>query len=407
MVLRTIIKNTFFQTLTRVISSGIAFLVTILIARNYPVTTYGDFTKIISFVSLYYLFIDFGLNALFIQREHTLSHFRSLLSIRLLFALCFFVLAASIAFLLPFNPSQDIGFSPLVRLGIVVYALSFFSQAVLLSTTAVFQKRLAYEYLAVATVVGSLVTIVFVGIGVFSHVPLPFLLLAMVLGSVSAAFSALLLTRLSVIPLSVQWQFTKELLVESWPLGGMLLFNLIYFRVDMILLSFLRPTAEVGVYGLAYRFFDFLIALPLFLSNALYPYFIAARKKYTNTSFSTGKYLALFTLLSLPVMFFFWVFSPLIILVKSDYVSAILPFRVLLLSLPFFFATNILQWLLIVAGQQRYLLKVYATLAVINVVLNGMLIPTYSYLASAVITGVCEGVVFFFLLWKIRAIKKT
>ena len=62
-------KNTFYQLVARSATSFIGFLITLIIARHYGVLGYGDFTKITSYVALFYLVIDFGLNAFFCNRK--------------------------------------------------------------------------------------------------------------------------------------------------------------------------------------------------------------------------------------------------------------------------------------------------------------------------------------------------
>src|SRR5207244_1517417 len=62
-----------------------------------------------------------------------------------------------------------------------------------------------------------------------------------------------------------------HLLLPSLPLGITLLFNLVYFRADSIILTLTRPTAEVGIYGLAYKVFEIVLVFPTFFMNAVYP----------------------------------------------------------------------------------------------------------------------------------------
>jgi O-antigen/teichoic acid export membrane protein len=181
----------------------------------------------------------------------------------------------------------------------------------------------------------------------------------------------------------------------------MLIFNLVYFRADRFLLSLLAPTKDVGIYGLSYKFFDFLIALPLFLSNAIYPFLIKAKKEGKGFLNLTRNYFFVFLLSSFIVMIPFWFISPLFTLIKTDFASCIIPFRILLLSLPFFFTTSFLQWVLITLEKQKYLMYVYLFSTILNIALNIIFIPQFSYFASATITVVSEGLVFVFLIGKV------
>ena len=55
------------------------------------------------------------------------------------------------------------------------------------------------------------------------------------------------------------------------PLGGALILNYLYFRLDILLLSWMKGEEEVGLYGLGYRVIEALIVLPGFLMLALFP----------------------------------------------------------------------------------------------------------------------------------------
>ena len=250
----------------------------------------------------------------------------------------------------------------------------------------------------IGVIIGSVINLALVLLFVFLNFSIFFILFAFV---ASSFLSALLLIKFSkepVWPLSFDKAFAKEIFTKSFPIGLMLIFNLVYFRADMFLLSLLAPTKDVGIYGLSYKFFDFLIALPLFLSNAIYPFLIKAKKEGKGFLSLTRNYFFVFLVSSFIVIIPFWFISPLFTLIKSDFAACIIPFRILLLSLPFFFTTSFLQWVLITLEKQKYLMYVYLFSTVLNIVLNLIFIPQFSYLASATITLISEGLVFVFLI---------
>ena len=121
----TIAKNTFYQVFARAATSFIGFLITIIIARKFGVLGYGDFTKVTSFVALFYLVLDFGLNAFFLQYEK--ANFKNLFYLRILISLIVFTCLNLIALLLPYNSVLNSGFSENARIGIFIF--SFIHQA--------------------------------------------------------------------------------------------------------------------------------------------------------------------------------------------------------------------------------------------------------------------------------------
>lgn len=395
----TIAKNTFYQTLARTVTSFIGFLITIIIARKFGVLGYGDFIKATSFVALFYLVLDFGLNAFFLQYEK--PNFKNLFYFRILISLLVFASLNLIALLLPYNPVLNSGFSESARAGIFIFSFSVFAQSIIISASAIFQKTVNYLSYMIGVVTGSIVNFVLVLIFVFLNFSIFLILFAFVASSFLSALLLLKLTRESILPANFDKQFVKEIFIKSLPIGLMLIFNLVYFRADMFLLSLFSSSRDVGIYGLSYKFFDFLIALPLFLSNAIYPFLIKAKNENTKFFKLTNNYFIIFLLLSVVIIIPFWFASPLFALIKSDFAGSIIPFRILLLSLPFFFTTSFLQWVLITLGKQRFLMYIYLFSTVLNIVLNIIFIPQFSYIACATITLVSEALVFVFLIGKV------
>ncbi len=385
-----IASNTLWQIVARIFSSGVSFAITIIIARTLGVNGYGDLAKITAFVSLFYLLIDLGLNAIFLQMEEHEKRFRDLLYFRLLLAFCLFFLVSIIAFTLPYSGVSGIGYSPLVKLGIILFGFTFFGRAISFSASVIFQKKYVYRFGTYASVAGSLVTFLSVILALFFHASFLVIVSTYVIGTFAEAVLALALVKEVLFPVSLNIRFIKNLFFQTVPITMMLLLNLIYFRVDMLFLSVMKSTHDVAIYDFAYKFFDFLIALPLFLSNSIYPALLATEK---NTRIVIPKlllYTIAFALLGIFVTIPVWVASPFLSLVKPEFLESSFALRLLLLSLPIFFATNILQWIFIAKKKQKFLLFVYGGSLLSNVVLNLLFIPHFSYVASAIITGVSE-----------------
>ena len=392
-------SNTFWQVISRIITSGSSFIVTILIAHTLGVGGYGDLAKITAFVSLFYLGVDLGLNAVFLQLATAEKHFSQLLSFRLLAALLLLTLVVLFTIFLPYNSVLDIGYSPLVKTGIIFFCLTFLSRAIVFSTAAVFQKGYAYKFTSLSAVVGSLTTLIFTAFVLWIRLPFLWVIGGFIIGSFAEAFVSLFFVTEKKNLSSFDMPFIKTMVMQTLPITMMLFLNLVYFRVDMLLLTLYKPTLDVAIYDFAYKFFDFLIALPLFLSNSIYPMLLASGK---NTRIALPKltfYTVGFGLLGLLVALFVWWFTPLLGFVKIELSASSFVLRLLLLSLPIFFATNILQWLFIAQKKQAMLVYVYGTFLVINILLNVLFIPQYSYIASAIITGVSEAGILLVLLF--------
>lgn len=396
---KVIFKSTFYQTLTRIVTSGVGFLITIFIARYFGVLGFGEFTKITAFVGLFYLFADFGLNAVFLREEENYK-FNDLFYLRLLIATILILIINFFALILPYNSLLNFGFSPHERVGILIYSFTIFSQSVMFSSSAIFQKKFRYDLLALSSAAGSILSLLLIVFFSIYRFSIDYIYISLLMGAFLAALISVISIKDSFLENKLSFSFMKSLIKESAPIGLMLIFNLVYFRIDTILLSIFRSTVEVGIYGFSYKFFDFLVALPLFLSNSIYPILLKNLNEKARFKNSVKKYIGIYTIISFIVIIIFWFSSPLFTLVRQDFASAIIPFRILLFSLPFFFVTSILQWALIAQKKQNYLMFVYIFSAILNVLLNIIFIPSFGYIASAIITGATEAVVFILLLKK-------
>ncbi len=395
-----IFKSTFYQFVSRVATATITLIITIAIARIFGGLGYGEFTKVTAFVAFFYLLADAGLNALYLQKDQDNRYFRDLFWTRVMLGIALVFLVSAVTLFLPYDPRTKIGFSVEVRLGIILYALTILQQAIIYTAGAVFQKKQQFNFSMVANISGSLVSLFCVAIFLLFAKSLLSVLLAFVVGWSVTAFLSLLWAKQKLLPFSFHWSFIRALLKESTPLSAMLLINLVYFRADIFLLSFLRPATDVGIYGLSYKFFDFLIAIPTFLSNSLYPLLLHHVNNRQVFYYVISKYFIVFLALSVLIVIPSWFLSPVFSLIKKDFAQAVVPFRILLLSVPFFFMTSFLQWILIAKKKQTFLMWVYFFSAVLNIVLNLVFIPIGSYIASAWITCVSEVAVFFLLLRK-------
>lgn len=400
-LVKRITANTLFQILARIATSGASFIITIILARHLGVGAYGDFAKIGAFVSLFYLLADFGLNAIFLQKDDAPLRFKDLFYGRIFLSVALVILVNLLALVLPYNTITSIGFSPSVRLGIALFSLTLITESIVYTTSTVFQQKLTYRHFLIASTISSLFTLFLVGLASLFSYSLMLILGCFVMGGLLKAGLALILTHEEVSFKKVDYSFIHRLMKDTLPVTFMLLANLLYFRLDMLFLAALKPSLDVALYDLAYKFFDFLIALPLFLSNALYPRLLQEIKEKRHLPQHTWKYGAIFLLFSLVVLVPMWVLSPSVSIIKPEFAPSVVPLRLLLLSLPVFFVTSILQWILLAKKQQLFLAWVYVGAAVINIMANVLFIPHFSYVASAIITGVSESIVLILLALKL------
>ncbi len=402
-------KNVSAQLVGRFVSALSTLVVTLVIARMFGSVGYGDFVKMTTFVSFFYLFADFGFNAIYIQRSSLSptsklpeqdSEWSTLLGIRILLSSALIVLAGISLFMLPINMTN--GYTPLVRMGILLLLPTIFFQSLITTANGLFQKLLRYEWSSLSVVVGAVFSLVTIGIlmATGSTSLLLFSILPLLIGSMAMAFVSLkysmsALGSVFFVPFSSVY---RTVFLSTLPLGLTLVFNVIYFHIDSLVLTFSRPTFEVGVYGLAYKVFELLLVVPTFFMNAVYPMLVHATR---NTEQETRREFHRLIKQSAKVLFFVscllslltWCAAPLLSLIKPDFVYSVSALRILALGLPLFFLSSLCMWVLISLKKQWALVGIYGVLMIVNIVLNIVFVPSFGYMAAAWITVGSEGLV--------------
>lgn len=404
--LKKITFNTFFQFIVRLISSATTLIVTLLIAYFSGIEMLGSFTKILAFVSIFYLIADFGINPMFLKQHvnDAEKNLGNLLVLRVLLAGCLIPIAVLIALLLPQNSIHSTGFLNIEKLGIFVFSLTILTTAINLSFQSILQKKLTYQLSLLPSLLSSLVLLLFVFIGATRH-SLTFFLFAYVLAGAIAcvllwwAIKRRFSLHLKLINFST---FAKTLLIASAPFGLILISNLIYSKIDTFIIALYHSNYDVGIYGISYRFFEFSISVPFFLSASVYPLLLEKLLDKKSYDLLLKKYLQFFLAVSVFSGFLLFLSAPLIQILKSDFRLSIFPLQVLSLSLPFFFLTSLLQWHFLIHKKIKFLLILYFSALLSNIFLNLIFIPKYSYTAAAFTTVFCEGLVFFVMLWYFR-----
>lgn len=399
---KKVIYNTASQIVGKIISASSTLLVTVIIAKALGEAGYGDLTKIFVFVGYFYILADFGLNSIYVKTAKTKDKEQSFLKVlvgtRLLLSLTLAFVAIAVGFLTPYDPLSKTGFSPLVKTGIAIYSLTIITQSLYTSANAFFQKNLRYDLSTIAVIFGSatiltgaLTAYQFNG-SILSYVSI-YIFSGIVTLCVATFF---IFKKLKKFPLPT-FDFNKMLIMlkGAWPIGTSLVLNLIYFRIDVFILANVRPSSEVGIYGLAYQFFESSLAIPIFFSNALYPWLIKIYeqdlKAFKNQLIQWLKILTAVAILLTLLLFIIAQLIPLIY--NGQFQGSVKALQILALGMPFFFASALLWHCLIILDRQKLLILIYLSGAVFNLLANLIFIPLFGFLSAAVITTLSEALV--------------
>lgn len=204
----------------------------------------------------------------------------------------------------------------------------------------------------------------------------------------------------------IDFQFLVNALKSGLPYAALTFLGLIYFRIDQILLTYLRSETETGFYGAAFRFLDAVQFIPIAVSTALFPTFARLHQ----TQVLTLKKVYFRTLLILAPIgilitaFLFVAATPIIHLIYGEsYQPSILALKILSLTI-FFMFINIPGAHLLFASEK--FLKQVVIISILtmffNIITNIIFIPKYGLVAASSITIISEilsFVLFFGFIW--------
>lgn len=394
---KAVVFNTSMQVIGRIISGIFSFLALLILAQTLGAFYYGEYTKATTYIIFFYMMIDFGINAIYLREagDKAKTNFPMLLGLRICLGAVLAAIAISGMFILKTANPQ--GFSDLVFTASIIGALSIIGYGINMSAVAVFQHQKRYDKVVVgqsaAALAGLVLLIIFYR--QISQNPNTGVLLAAVILVTSSIVNILTFlfflkkNRIPVLPKS-DLIFWKHILLSSVPFGLTLIFNIIYFRIDTLILAVYKSSFEVGTYGLAYKFFELALTLPAFLMNSLYPDLLLNKQNRDILWKNMEQIFKTLFFLSVPLTVAIWILAPLISTIKTDFADSVGVLRILSLSLPVFYLTGPLMWYFVIMKKQQKLVIIYFFSAIFNLMLNLILIPKYGAIGAAVTTCITE-----------------
>lgn len=397
-ILGKIFKQTFFQILGKVITSLSTFIILGVVARSYKEAGTGTFTLALTYLAMFFLINDFGLNAHLLrnfktQNSNFKTDWQKLLGVRILWSGVLVALAFCLLLLLPFS----LDFKQAIIFGV----LSIIGSAIFVTANLIFQKDLRYDLSVLSSSIGAIVYLVLILIFSQGKIPLPMLIFAFMIGWIITGATSLLFVypfTKNILPI-FDFKFAKNLIKDSWPIAATLVLNVVYFRSDAFLIAFFKSQADVGIYNVAYQVFQSALVLPTFIMNAYYPLML---KSLNGIRWVGLSLLGIATLGTLATLFF----APLLvnILTGGGFVGSSKSLQILSLGFPAYFLSSLLMWFLITKGNYKQMFIIYTSGLLINLLLNLFFIPQYSFYAASWITVVSEYLILIMQIFTLRGI---
>lgn len=181
----------------------------------------------------------------------------------------------------------------------------------------------------------------------------------------------------------------------------------IYTNLDTVMLGFIKTDVEVGYYNAAIKVKSILLSIVTALGTVLLPrvsYYIeqGLQEEFRNITMKALNFVILF---ASPMLVYFILFARqgIEFLSGPAYGGAVLPMQIIMPTLLLIGMTNIMGiQMLVPMGREKTVLYSVMAGALVNLVLNTILIPRYSSSGAAFGTLIAEVVVLLVQIWVLR-----
>ncbi|RLG31380.1 hypothetical protein DRN97_09420 [Methanosarcinales archaeon] len=387
-----IAKNFLSLLLSRVIGYIFGFLFVVYVARYLGAQRFGILSFAIAFTSLFGILNDFGLQQYMtrqIARNKLLIH--KFLGNIAIVKLVLVVVNSLIMLLIV----ASFGYSCYAIQVIYIMVVTIALKAFIIMAYAIFQAYEKMHYIAVGQFLES--TLKFFGALFVVSKRLDLVFLALILfASIFVVFCvsfSLIFIKFSNAEIQLDIDFIKKTLRQALPFGLSGLFITVYYYIDTLMLSYMIPHSEkiIGWYNAAYRLILILIAFPSLYVTAIFPVMARMFKESASSlQFILERSMKYILFLSLPISFGVAVCADVIIKIVfgGDYLPSAVVLRILSWSFLFASVGAIFGYLLNAIDRQSTLTRIVGIGMVLNLLLNLLLIPYYSYLGASIATNV-------------------
>ncbi len=391
----TIASNAFIASAGRIVGGVFALFTTIFITRSLGTSGFGEYSTAVAFLYIFNAIADFGLYSYLVREiSRTKNDERSIVGHTITLRMAFLVVLLSAGILI----GQVLPYPEAVKRGMVFAAVSYFFLSSSQVLMGLFQRYLVIWKAAAAEVISRGVQLAFVCFLFLSdEIKIEaFLGVLAVASFVNFCVVIFFARQHTTFTFGVSWSAWKAIAKESFPIALSLIFTLIYFRLDTVLLSLFKSAHEVGIYNISYKLLENIIFYPAMFVGLLMP---ALSREAENHSEKFAELLqkgskTLFAV-AVPMVFGGVILTrPIIEMVGGTaFREAQQPFVVLLLATACIFFGTIAGAAVIALNKQKQAIPIYFCAMVFNVLVNLVFIPQYGYMATAITTLITEVIV--------------
>jgi O-antigen/teichoic acid export membrane protein len=372
----------------------IVFIYTIYLIRYLGVENFGILSFALALTSILEILSDLGLNILMTRdvardRDLTNKYLKNIVSIKIVLLVCLVTITVLALNMLNYSQTELY----------VVYLLLF--MLIFNTFSAVFfylfQAYEKLEYQSIANLLNS--SLMFIGVFLVirfnSGLIILSIIYALISGLILSFYVYISITRFKFPRPSFEFdrEFWKPTIGRALQFGLISVFATIYVWIDSVMLSFMVGNEAVGIYNAAYRIVLILLFVPVVINAAVFP---VMSRLYGSSESSlqriTEKYFKFMILISIPmgILITFFAGNIILLLFGDAYYASVIALQILIWATVVTFINSSYVQLFQSSNKQLTVTKIAFIGMILNIVLNLLLIPKYSYIAASFNTLITE-----------------
>jgi O-antigen/teichoic acid export membrane protein len=384
------IKNSVLLFGGNAISAIISFVITVYIARLLPVSDFGSYITVISFVTLFGIFTDFGINTVIIREgaknpEDTHNLIFSAMGLKYLMSLASMLAVIVFALFTPYSFE--------VKALIALMSITLLMGGIGSMFSAVFNIYQDMKYISIIQIAERTTFASFALIFLIAGLGVPGVILAIIIAAfVSLMLSFVLSRRIHYYKLNFRPILDYTILMPAFWFGIAGLLGTVWQRVDTIMLSLLTNMTQVGLYTPAVNYVGIGDMAVLALTGAFFPIVSRTVHERRVSKKELSRYLGYFAVVGLVIVAITYAFGGelMILAFGPKYAESIVFINILIIGFAVNLVTIPTSLLLDATNNQKVHVLNATYLTGVNVGLNLILIPALGALGAAYATTISQ-----------------
>jgi len=381
-----ITRNTFYLTASYVVQKVLALVYFTFLARHFGTDGLGQYVFALSFATMFSVVTDLGINAVITKETAKNQRWGAA---NLGYGLALKLMLAVLAYGGLFLAINLLGYPAAARNMVYLAGVFMLMDSFTTSFYAVFRGWQQIKYEGLGTILYQSIVLIIGGTFLIMDLPLIYFIGVFLFASfANFSLASILLYRRGHFKFWPRFdrEIIKKLLVLAAPFALAGIFTKIYSSADAVLLSKMAGNSAVGIYGSASKLTLALQFIPAAFGASIFPafsnYYQNSRDQLAKTFEKSWRYLLA---LALPISAGCIALAPEIIqlIYGAKFSASAAPLQILMGSLGLIFLFYPLGALLNGCDRQNLNTVNLGLAMLVNILLNLLLIPVYSYLGAS------------------------